>query len=189
MKIQIKSNSLVILANAHNASILTDSFLLNSGIIVNLEELNREQLIITSQYSQVVLNDETNIVVDSNRFAVTAKNSQRPYIIGQKYCNSLKYINAQAIGINFDIEVSDFNFEDWFNSLLKFPNSKCSEVKYKIENCNITFKYSSTQTALINFNFHYDIEQSELLGDIKIDFTKEWELNNSKVNTILQTLK
>lgn len=186
MKKIFKNNSLVILAKEHSPSILTDSFLIKSGICEDLINLKADQNILTSHFSQIVFENGLTIILDPNRFAVTSDLSDEPFVIGQKYCKAVNLLVGYAVGINFDVEIGEYDVQGWFHKLSKNGN-ECVEIKYKSGNCNITLKRINNTSALVNFNFHYDLIETETLGDIKLNFVEEWTKNNVIVNTFLDS--
>jgi hypothetical protein len=187
METKIKSNSLVIVANVHNPSVIGAKFLIESKILKDINELKKDSVLITPQFSQIVLKDDTSIQIDQGRLAINSTFSNRPYVIGKKYCESFKYVSGSAIGINFDVELSEYNLDEWFEEKEPSKDFKCYEIKFKFDNCNITVKRSAEQnTAQLNFNFHYDIKGE--IGDLDLDFEKEWEANSASIKEMVSKI-
>lgn len=185
MKKEINSNSFVVIANTHNPSVLSESFLLKSGIISDLQEIKQDSLIITPQFSQIILLNDDTIQLDSGRLNIVSKFSDRPYIMGQKYCKSLEHVKGSAIGVNFEVQLTDYDFDEWFKINKNDADIKCVEKKFRYLNCNITIKHLSTNTVSLNFNFHYDLDNS-VLGDIELDFKSEWNQNQNKIDLFIE---
>lgn len=177
----VKTYSLVLVGNNHNPTVLTDYFLKKSGIVEDPDkEINKDSIIITPAVSQVNIKSGTSIIVESNRLLIQSQNSQDPYIIAERYCKNLQYIQATGVGINFDIEADDFDFDKWFANKLhsnaKGLVIKAVEYAYSVVEgmCNIKVTKLSENKAHFRFNYHQDL-QSVPLGELKIDFLKKSE--------------
>ena len=187
METKVKTNSLVIVGNIHNPSVIGEKFLIDSEILKDIDELKKDSILITPQFSQIVFEDETSIQIDQSRLAISSVHSNRPYVIGKKYCESFKYVTGTAIGINFDIELTGYDFDKWFKKIEPNGEFKCFESKLRYENCNITIKRANDQNvAQLNFNFHYDINGE--IGDLDIDFEEEWKNNYAYVQKLISKI-
>lgn len=170
----------------HNPSLISDSFLLKTKIIEDLSELKREGYIITPAVSQILFADGSQLTLDQNRLTVTSPLGQSPFVRGQRYCAELPYVKATAIGINFAVNLKEFDFEKWFERLKITAGSTCLEVKVLYQsNCFITLTYTGPHTAKAVFNFHYD--HKNVLGELKLDFVHEWEKNHNSVKQFIQS--
>lgn len=185
MNITYTSNSLVVVATTHNPSVISESFLLKSGIIETADELSLENMIISPQFSFIEFKDGVNLQIDFGRLAISSPMSHRPYELGQKYCAALKHINGSAVGINFDLEVTDYDFESWFQKYNLDESVLCLELKFKLDNCIVAVKRMSTMLCSLNFNFHYDLDANESLGDLKLDLVQEWRKNKDIVDVFI----
>lgn len=185
------SNSLVIIANDHNPTLISDSFLIKSKIIEKPEEIDRNSVVLTPVFARLTIIDKADIELDPKRLAITSRSlSKHPFLIGQKYCKALEYIKGKAIGINFDLSISNYNFLDWFNQRNAFDKAKCVEAKYSYKNCNATVIYKNEDNAIVKFNFHYSLKPNSMLSEIKLDFKEEWKNNQSILNQfVLNTFK
>jgi hypothetical protein len=175
VNISFLSNTLVVLADSHNPSILRESFLVKSKMIRSVGEIKQDSQFLTPAISQVQLTDGCQITLDQSRLVITSQLGPYPYAKGNSYCAELKYINGTAIGINFDVTINEYNVKKWFAQFDK-GDAGCIEIKLKLENCNVVVTMVDENSAKLLFNFHYDTRHP--LGDLKIDLEKEWEKNH-----------
>ncbi len=190
MKKQIKSNSLIILARSHNPTLVSDHFLLSSGIISDVKEINPNNKIITPAITQIQLLSGTQITLDQDRLNITSPEGKEPYTLGEKYCKSLSFIRATAIGINYDIVITDFDFKKWFDRVRVSdltPNQFKFARSFKNKIANITVSRDTDISANFQFNFHYPVED-KTLGQLGMKFVYEWEENKKYLDMIIKTL-
>lgn len=185
MNKEFKSNSLVIIANSHNPSLFSDYFLLTSGIIDDENQIKKGSFVLTPAFSQVNLVNDININLDPNKLEITSPIGKEPFKIGEKYCKSLNFIKGVAIGINFDLLLSDFDFDDWFAKMNLFKDSRCVEAKYLYKNSNVSISLMKNGNALAKFNFHYQLPKDLALGEVKLNFLDEWKKNQSILNDFI----
>ena len=185
MQIVIINNSLVILAEAHNPSLISDHFLLTSKIIDNPDIINRENSVITPVFVQISFKDSTSITLDPGRLAITARYGESPFLRGQNYCKSLPFIKGKAIGINFVVNVEEVDSNAWFSHHDNIEEAKCLELKYKFHHGNVTVGKINDTSVKLEFNFHYDLDKATTLGEVNLDFVKEWKKNYKLLNTFL----
>ncbi len=184
MTVQIITNSLVVLADAHNPTLISDYFLLESGIIDNVEQINKSSVIITPALSSLNLKDGTQIQINPGKLIMTSQSGDQVFDRGQKYCSSLSFIKGIAVGINFDVNISQINAEKWFKKFnLTKSSALCLEVKHQYKSCNITSSKISNDLIRAQFNFHYQLPKNTPLGEITIDFKKEWQKNLKLLKT------
>jgi len=177
MKIVTKNYSFVIIGNSHNPTVISDSFLLKSGIVSDLSEIDRNNFLITPGFCQVLfLKNNTSFIVEPNSLKISSSDSRIPFEMGYKYCSSLGYIKSMAVGINFDILVEDYDFIKWFIPLT------LSEYRECVTN-SIVFSFKSSQTsksnvnvtkiddskAIFRFNYHTDTKDV-ILSELNSDF-------------------
>lgn len=168
----------------HNPSLISDSFLLDTGIIKDLKDLKREGYIITPAVSQILFTDGTQLTLDQTRLTVTSALGSTPFEKGQSYCRHLPFIKATGIGINFDVNVQDFDFKKWFGKFQVSSDSTCVEIKIRYRtNGNITLTYTGENRGKAMFNFHYD--HNNVLANLKLDFVDEWKKNYEAVKVFL----
>ena len=119
MPLEIKqlNYSLVIIGNSHNPTVITDYFLKESGIVDDpMKDIDRNNYLVTPAVTQLTIRGRSSIVVEPNRLNIQSNDPSEPFIVGQRYCNTLKFIIGSAIGLNFEILVEKFDFDKWFAS-------------------------------------------------------------------------
>jgi hypothetical protein len=190
---QINENySLVITGNVHNPTVISDFFLKNSGIISDEQELDRSKTIITPALCQIFIKkSDTVFVVMPNVLTITSKDSNLPFTIGKKYCSNLGYINSIAVGINFEVLVTDFNFEKWFENykISTYNNAMMQSfiVTFTANpntKCNVTITLNSADKATFRFNFHRDTNVP--LSNIPFDFIQEANKFKNQANEFIK---
>lgn len=179
MKTNLKNNSIVIIAISHNPSIISDFFLIKSNMIQSVEELEKNNVIITPAFSQVVFKDGTNIQLDNSRLNISSNNIEKATTLAVKYCNSLPFIKCNAIGLNFEFNLSEFDFDKWFyhKQAANYKNTlvKGIDLTFRVSNkINATVKVvkESNTSAAISFNFHSEFSDIPL-SEIDYDFNAE----------------
>lgn len=176
MKITIANYSLVIIGNSHNPTVISDAFFLKSGIVSDINEIDKNSLLITPGFCRATLKKNTYFIVEPNSLKISSSESKIPYEIGNKYCSSLGYIKSIAVGINFDIIVEEFDFDHWFKplSLTDYRDCVTNSIVFsfnasKSTKSNVTISRLDQKKALLKFNFH--IETSEvILSNLNMDF-------------------
>lgn len=192
----VKTYSLVLVGNNHNPTILTDYFLTKSGIVNDPEkEIDKDSFIITPALAQVNIKSGTSIIVESDKLVIHSLNDQDPFIFATQYCKHLQYIQATGLGINFDIIVSDFDFDKWFakkqQSKVQGLMIKAVEFAYSIAEgiCNIKATKINEGSAHFRFNFHQDFSNVPL-GEMKINFLeKSKEYRTTSIALVDQILE
>ncbi len=97
--------NIVIIANAHNPSIINPDFLKHNEIVN--ADLKPIDVLCTPPFSQIRYDDNITIVIDQERLNISdLKESRIPLEspiprIALKYMNILKYVPYKAVGINF----------------------------------------------------------------------------------------
>lgn len=176
MKITHNIYSIVIRGNSHNPTVISDMFLLKTGIISDESEIDRNKLIVTPALFQANLKGNTNLMVETNSLNISSQDFNSPYDIAKKYCDNLKFIKSTAIGINFDITVAEYDFDSYFNKYnnISYNNSTVVSVVHNFDAdsntiANVTIHKQSESKSLFRFNFHRNTP-SILLGDLNVDF-------------------
>lgn len=164
----------MIIAEAHNPTVISDYFLLKSNIIDDVEQIKKENSILTPAFSQINLKDGSSITVDPGRMAITAPYGKTAFTQGQNYCKSLPYIKGKAVGINFVVNVTDISAKEWFEAH-NIDDMMCTELKYSFSNCKLTIVLVNDTSAQLGYNFHYELNDIGSLGEIKLDFENEWQ--------------
>lgn len=172
---------IVVLGNTHNPTVISETFFIKSGIISSEDELDRNKLIITPALCQATIKGKTNVIVEPSSLNINSTEFETPYKIAAKYCENLKFIKSIAIGINFDIQVVEYDFDKLFEKAnfsdynncttraLSFVYDAADNVK-----CNVTLTKKDSETGIFRFNFHQDTKNI-LLGDLNIDFLSNAE--------------
>src|SRR3989338_2693512 len=105
MNFNLDSFSIVILAQAHNPSILNPDFLKNQGIISNL--LTPNKIICTPPVAQVSYVEGISITAEFDKLQFTDVSPKRIPLespvpeISEKYIKTLPHVKYTAIGLNF----------------------------------------------------------------------------------------
>lgn len=195
MEQKFVNNSVVILGNLHNPSLISDNFLLKSGILERIEDLNRQKLLITPAISQFVIKDYLYFIVESEKLKiVSTKPSKEPFEFANKYCKALPHIKTKAIGINFVFKISYHELDNWFKKhhLIRVENSKVENITYTVPiidniTCNIKLQRENKDLANVEFNFHHHYND-EPLSDINIDFIEKYENYDAHVKDYLSKI-
>lgn len=181
MNITINKYSLVIRGNIHNPTVISETFFLKSGIVSDVEEIDRAKLIITPALCQVIFRNNIQFIVEPNTLNISGPDPKIAFEIGNKYCSNLGYIKSIAVGLNFEFEVENFDFENWFLPFNISDYKKC-EVKAvdftfsanSTTVANVTVIKKSISNALIRFNYHTDTKNT-ILSELNIDFVSSAE--------------
>ena len=106
----------------------------------------------------------------------------------QAYCQALPYIKGSAIGINFDMDIVEYDFKGFF-AALSIESNEAYTIRYRRnlghKLCNITVTKITDQRAKVDFNFHYGYTETVPIGEIDLPFEKEWEENQQLVTNVL----
>ncbi|MCR3884901.1 MAG: hypothetical protein NUK54_11090 [Methanothrix sp.] len=162
---------LVILASAHNPSIMSPEWI-EKNKLLDEKYIN---YVNTPQFS--VFESETyNITIDQQRLQISLKNlrsDQKSLAkIGAKYLELLPHIPYSALGLNFiwsaqiapgetmpefNININDLNisnnFQDYELELGCIVKAK--KDRYLL---NLSIKPSGENKLIFNFNYHFDVE-------------------------------
>lgn len=171
MDFNIRSNSFVLLSNNHNPGIISDSYLVMSGICSDINDLIKDNFVFTPSFSQFSLKSGVTAQLEIQRLAISSNSdasSDEPFRIGQIYLELNKFINAAAMGLNFEVELKDKS--DWFEKYT-LGSAQCSEIKFRDGICNITVK--KDHNLYVNFNFHYEFNPICTLSEITTNLEKE----------------
>lgn len=194
MKSTFNAFSIVIRGNSHNPTVLSELFLIKSGIIIDENEIDRNKLIITPALFKANIKGKTNIIVEPNSLSVSSIEFDKPFDIANKYCNNLRFIKANAIGINFDVEIDEYDSDLFFKPLntISFMQGAVNSFSYQFladENtvCNVTLFRKDKLTSIIKFNFHQNIPNI-ILGELGIDFLANAKRYNKLVEEFIQTV-
>ena len=188
LKVNYISNSFVLVARSHNPTLISDYFLTRSGIIKDIKEINPATKIITPPLTQIELLSGTKISLDQERLNITSPLGKEPYSMANAYCKALPYIRGIAIGINFDVDILEYNFKSFFGAL-SIDSNKANTIRYTRnlghKLCNITVNMITDQYSKVNFNFHYDYSDPGPIGEIDLPFENEWSDNRQVVTTVI----
>ena len=70
MKQTIINNSVVILASSHNPTLISDVFLIESGMISDIKEIVPQNKFITPGYTQLTFTSGVNFTLEPNRLVI-----------------------------------------------------------------------------------------------------------------------
>lgn len=190
MQSHLVNNSVVILADSHNPTILSEGFLSTSKIINTAEEVNAGTIVITPPLSKVDFINGTSMVIELHRMKIESKQGIDPFNKAEKYFNSLPHIKCGAIGLNYIYQISAPELNDWFaihNSGNLIANGIKFVYMYQKIPVNITVSNTGENKGQIDFNFHYQFNK-EPFGSIKFDFSKKYEENKDIADSIIKEL-
>lgn len=182
MKIDLLNNSIVLLANNHNPTLISDSFLCDSHIIKKLDEIDKTLgFIMTPIVTQLQFKNGTSFLLDPQRLKISSKEGEDPYKKAQNYTKALQYIKCKGIGINFDYIVKENDTQNLF----KIDGQKDYEIvtidlRFKHEKgfCNLKINRKDKTTAFFIFNYDYPFD-NVIFKDININFINEWKKNKA----------
>lgn len=190
-----RSNSIVILANSHNPTIISREFFASAGML-DKSEIDDTTLFITPAASQVRLKNGISITIDPIKLQINAPMAMgaKPYLIAQKYCDSLPFIKCRAVGINADYFVDEgrINIDRLFNVTLPHPLERTKEIHLSIR--DVDHGYFGTVkieiSGKISFNFHRDYNDL-IFQNVDKDFARHWqsfkETKEEILNQIIRT--
>ncbi len=179
MKFEFINNSVVILGNIHNPSLISEGFLLKIGILKDFAELNKQNIFITPAISQFTVKMNTFSIEPLRLHIISPVISEEPYDYANKYCIALPHIKSKAIGINFVVKVTEFDVKTWFNkrNLTKIHNSNVNNIVFSVpfdgDNICILTIQNNNDFAIVDLNFHHPFNDIPL-SDINIDFVEKW---------------
>lgn len=186
----IVNNSVVILAESHNPTVLSEGFLITSKIISDYEEVNSGSIIISPPFSKVNFTNGTKMIIELHRMKIESKEGIDPFKKAEKYLNALPHIKCVAIGFNYNYQISSSSLIDWFDKFnygkLIANGIKFVYVHEKIE-VNVVVSKSNDNIGNVEFNFHYKFNK-EPFGNIKFDFGKKYIDNKDIANSIINEL-
>lgn len=188
MDLTLSNFSIVVLAQAHNPSILNPDFLKNNGIVST--DLKTKNAICTPPVAQVVYEEGISIVADFARLQFIdtileriPENSPIPGIT-VRYIQTLPHVRYTSCGINFaghflfsDIESArSFISEKFIKPGPWLPQNEATDIgvtfTYSIENTKktVSLKPGEIQKSdgtvfsgiLVNANYHLDITEGDL---------------------------
>lgn len=144
-------------------------------MINDVEELDRNNCVFTPSYSRAVLKDGTSIRVESSRMSLVAE-KDKLYDLAIKYCQALPYIKLSGIGINFDIEINDYEFDHLISNknITVFKDSliKTIELSFSVNtltNCNVKLIKGDNSSGSIVLNYHADFDDLPF-AEMSFDF-------------------
>jgi len=193
VKKTIISNSCVIVAKSHNPTLLSSDFLIRIGIVKSIDEVDLSSLIITPPLSQVLLTNGYILSIDLDRFKVEGKEGIFPFLCGNYYLKALPHIKCRAIGLNFRFELTEYNFQKWFDRFIIDNLLAPQSVNYQIRNetyvCNIDIIKQKKESCRINFNFHYEFDETIFETIISILNMEDERISNlSMIDDIINKL-
>lgn len=196
MKIISKKNSLVIIGKEHNPTVFLGDFLIESGIIASIDEIDRDQTVITPAFGNIKITGSTSIKVQPEKLTIEDKFNDKPFKVGQKYCKNLPHIPYSAIGINLLLLVEDLDLDDLIPECrLKNYGINLLRTSFYTDNgvCNVSLSSikKDRKKTQFDFNFHYPVgENISTLGKIDqhIDLLEEWENDKLEAHKFVKEL-
>ncbi|WP_157787803.1 hypothetical protein [Leptospira noguchii] len=163
-------------------------------MIENIETIIRNNSFFTPAISQVNINDGSSIVLDESRLMLKSPQINKAAIMADAYAKSLPFIKCNAIGLNFEFRINDYEFNNWvrIENLKKFPEKKIGEIGISIkieENLmpNIQISILNEKSADVRFNFHYPIEM-KTFSDIDFNLIDQSKFLHSKALELISQL-
>lgn len=187
MDFSFTSNALVIVANQHNPTVISENFLIDSEIIGSAKEIDKNNLIITPAISQVYLNDGTKISVEPHKMTIhQEKIGESVFNIGQKYCEQLPHIKCTAIGINFEVALDEnFDITDWFSkcNFVDYKNNQINGIDFEFDvneekgfKCNTKVFKDDNALGRLRFNYHHPLSEATLKDVAKdLNLKEKWK--------------
>ncbi len=212
MKINLTNFSIVVLAQAHNPSILNPDFLKNNNIVD--ASFTPKDVYCTPPISQVSFNEGISIIAEFEKLQFIDHVSERiPHKsqiaeIAAKYISILPHVRYTAAGINF---IGHYLWENT-NSVSSFISNKFIRegpwlsVGDKLTNVGLKFVYLfekikctiSVESAekieenkripviFINTNYNLDVKDNNI-QEIK-SFIFNWEIQNERFTNFLEKI-
>ncbi len=192
MKFSIDNVTFVLVGNNHNPSIISEYFLVKTGIIKSPEQIERSALIVTPAVSQYVIKGKADIQITPTKLSVSAATDDYSYLfdIVNKYCRNLPYIKTTAFGINLAFNIEDYDGQALLNSAQKLPKGasinqiNCVEVVDKIASMHVSMLGTNIGGFMVTFNHHHEYPEmslEQLLGDFDMNKLFELYLHKSAV--------
>lgn len=190
-------NSVVLLCENHNPSLLTDTFLKKAGIISKDNNIIPNSYILTPALSTIKINNKDNITttitLDPNTMKIEGSGKQ-PVEFAHSYCENLPNIVGRAYGINFIVHLPMSDYIEWFNShkISKYKDIEIVKVGYSfnvpngVANINLEKKLEKKNVLQVQFNFHYELNK-RTIGEIDKLFEK-YEKNYIIVQDFIENL-
>jgi len=185
--------SLVIIAQYHNPTVVTDNFFINSKIIKDIKEINRENLFVTPALSQYNFKNNIVFLVEPSRLIIKCKEGELPFEYGEKYCKNLPFIVAIAVGINFKYNLFKYDFDKWFSNF-KHVNIEgivtkkiVYSLKYKDTVCTVNILKKSKDEVMFHVNYQKDYDMIPL-SEIDSKFKEKAKLLKMHSNDLISKM-
>ena len=170
--------SLVIIANQHNPTVLSDSFLINQKIVDSGDEIISGSFILTPAFARVSFTNEIKLTLIPERLIIESNTIlNNIYEKGNLYSKALPHIKCSAIGMNITYRVESET--KVFDSIKKISDAEVSSVAYKLPykdnettSCNVNILKNIDNSTIVDFNYDYKFNEIPL-KDIGIDFVVE----------------
>lgn len=213
MKINLTNFSIVVLAQAHNPTILNPDFLKNNKIVD--ASFTPKDVYCTPPVSQVSFYEGVSIIAEFERLQFIDYVSERiPHDssipeIAKKYISTLPHVRYSAVGINFaghyfwenkaaiNTFLTDKFIKDghWLSAgdklsdiglkfVYLFGKTKCT---VSIESTRISRKENEKiPVILINANYNLDVKDNNI-QEIK-SFISDWKIQNERFTSFLEKI-
>lgn len=210
MKIDLTNISIVVLAQAHNPSILNPDFLKNNKIVDS--DFTPKDFFCTPPIAKVSFNEGISIIAEFERLQFIDIVPERiPYSspipeIATRYISVLPHVRYTAAGINFSghylfkdknsaksfivekfvKEGTWLSFGDELNNLgLKFVYFS-GKIKYTISIETAELIQAKNPVILINANYNLDVKDNNI-QEIK-SFISDWKVQNERFTNFLEKI-
>lgn len=182
----------MIIAGIHNPTVVSSDFFKKIQYIKDTSEIEEDNVIVTPAYSSIVFKNKVVLTLEPDRLEIRGDENSNIEELAEKYCGNLTFIRCRGIGINYNIELTDFDFLKFFEGIktIIYKDTFTRSVEYRFtvsENrvCNIKLVNVNKEKAFINFNFDLPFNDV-MLGEIAINFI---EIKNSNLKIIKEFIE
>lgn len=164
MNFNFDNFSIVILAQAHNPSILNPDFLKNQNIVDPSFTLNN--VICTPPVAQVSYNEGISIIAEFEKLQfIDTVTSRIPYEspiqeIAKKYINVLPHVRYTAVGLNF---MGHYRYKDKESAMLLLPNKFLKEGNWSTYGDSLPYVGLKFIYPIKNIRSTINMDTSELI--------------------------
>ncbi len=208
MEYKFSEFTIVIIASAHNPSILNPDFLRINGIVST--DFSPIESISTPPVSHVKYREKVAITVDSERLTFADVDEERiPHkspvpLIAEKYIEVLKHVQYKAVGLNFNGYYECTHIDPGQYIANKFiKKGPWDEYEGATPSIGLKFSYKLDEVMLnlnlapavtkkgertfpsiaINLNFHCDPREKTI--ENIVNYIKSWDLRYEQLNNLL----
>ena len=183
MNERLINKSIVILAAIHNPTVVSENFFERIGYIQDASEIENDNIIITPAFSSIVFKNKVVITLEPEKLEIRSEEQGDIENLAKLYCNNLKFIRCRGVGLNYNLELTEFNTPNYFKNIqtINYKESFVRAIEYRFpfkerNNCNVRIVNTNEEKAFVNFNFNY-VFADTMLGELGLDFINEKEAN------------